>query len=192
MTHRRTLRFSSLLALWAATALGQPAFNVIPGTEPTAEGGNVSILLVQTGQQRFSLRLPKNYGVQVRQADQRIVFTSATGSSVITVQWSTNYPGSLPKTEILRDTVAARHPAASLVQTSPCYSQYASGLMFDLFQPTAGNLTLRMRDAYVSTPAGSFEFTLSCDLADYDKARLSFAWLLNSFRSAAEAAKKEP
>ena len=182
----------ALATCFARMALGQPAFNVVPGTEPTPEGGNVSVLLVQTGHDRFSLRLPKNCGVQVRQADQRIVFTSATGSSVITVQWSTNYPGSLPKTETLRDTVAAKHPAASLVQTSPCYSQYASGLMFDLFQPTAGNLTLRTRDAYISTPEGSFEFTLSCDLADYDKARLSFAWLLNSFRSAAESAKKEP
>jgi hypothetical protein len=77
------------------------------------------------------------------------------------------------------------------VQTSSCYTAYASGDVFDLFQPTAGKPTLRMRDAYVSCREGSVEFTLSCDLAGYDKARLSFAWLLNSFRSADETAKKK-
>jgi hypothetical protein len=46
----------------------------------------------------------------------------------------------------------------------------------------AGNLTMRIRDGYLAFPEGSFEFTLLCDLREYDKNRLSFAWLLNSFR----------
>jgi hypothetical protein len=191
MTKRGTSHLFALAALGVGTALGQPAFKVLPSNKPTLEGGNVSVLLVQTGGQRFSLAIPRGYGTQVRSSDQSIVFTAGTGSSVITVQVSTNYPGSLPKTEILRDTVAAKHPLASLVQTSPCPTQCGSGLLFDLFQPAGGNVTLRLRDAYVSIDEGSVEFTLSCDLADYDKARVSYAWLLNSFHSVVQPVKKE-
>lgn len=192
MTNRGRLLFFALAAFGAATVLGQAVFKVVPANEPTPEGGNVSVLLVQSGGQRFSLGNPRGYGAQVRTAEQSIVFTGRTGSSVITVQWSTNYPGGLPKTAILRDTVAAKHPSASLVQTSPCSTQYGSGLLFDLFQPAGGNVTLRLREAYVSIDEGSVEFTLSCDLADYDNARLSFACVLNSFHSVAEPVKKEP
>jgi hypothetical protein len=92
--------------------------------------------------------------------------------------------------EALRDQVARNYPTASLVQTATCYTSCGAGLLFDLFQPAAGNLTLRMRVAYVSFAEGSFEFTLSCDMREYDSNRLSFAWLLNSFRLQSEPAKK--
>ena len=186
-----TLHFCALALLGAGTVLGQPAFKVRAGNQATPEGGNVRVLLMQAGGQYFSVQVPRGYGAQVRYSDQSITFTAGTGSSVITMRLSTNYPGSLPKMEGLRDMVAASHPAASLVQTSPCGTGYGTGLLFELFQPTAGNVTLRIREAYLSIEEGSFQFTMSCDQADYDKARLSFAWLLNSFHSVAQPAKKE-
>ncbi len=182
----------ALAALGAASARGQLEFKVRPATEATPEGGNVNILVIQAGEEHFVLQVPKGYGAQVRQGGQSIVFTSQTGSSIITVQLSTNYAGALPKMETLRGLVATNHPAASLVQTSACYTSCGAGLFFDLFQPAAGNLTMRMRDAYVSFAEGSFEFTLSCDVREYDRNRISFAWLLNSFRLQAEPAKKNP
>jgi hypothetical protein len=171
-----------LATLWAASAFGQSEFKVYPTTESTGEGGIVSIMVIQTDTQHFQIRVPKGYGSQVRQNDQSIVFSSVNGNSIITMKWSTNYAGSLPKMEDLRDQVARRYPSASLVQTSPCHTSCGGGLLFDLFQPAAGNLTMRIRDGYVSFPEGSMEFTLSCDSRDYDKNRLSFTWLLNSFR----------
>jgi hypothetical protein len=177
------------VGLWAASALGESDFKVYPSTEATAEGGIASILVIQTGNRHFQLRVPKDYGTQIRQNDQSIVFTSHTGTSIITMKMSTNYAGALPKLEELRDLVAKKHPTASLVQTSPCHTSCGTGLLFDLFQPAAGNLTLRLRDGYVSFPEGSFEFTLSCDSLEYDKNRLSFAWLLNSFRLQPQSAK---
>jgi hypothetical protein len=105
---------------------------------------------------------------------------------------STNYARALPKMEELRDQVANKYAAASLVQTSPCHTSYRTGLLFDLFQPAAGDLTMRIRDGFISFPEGSFEFTLSCDVRQYDKNRISFAWLLNSFRLQAEPARKNP
>jgi hypothetical protein len=51
---------------------------------------------------------------------------------------------------------------------------------------------MRMRVGYVAFKEGSFEFILSCDNREYDQHRLSFAWLLNSFRLQAEPAIKNP
>jgi hypothetical protein len=176
--------------LWAAAALGQPEFKVSSSTETTREGGNVNMLIIQTDNEHFQLRVPKNYGAQAHPNDQSIIFTSENGSSVITIKMSTNYPGALPKMETLRDLVARKYATASLVQTTRCYTDCGTGLLFDLFQPAAGNLTMRIKDGYVSYAEGSFEFTLSCDSKEYDKNRLSFAWLLNSFRLRPESAKK--
>jgi hypothetical protein len=182
----------ALAALGAASAFGQPDFKVYPSTESSAEGGIVNILVLQTETEHFQVRVPKGYGAQVRQNDQSIVFTAQTGTSIITLKMSTNYAGALPKMEVLRDEVAKKNSTASLVQTSACHTSYGTGLLFDLFQPSAGNLTMRIRDGYVSFPEGSFEFTLSCDSRDYDKNRLSFAWLLNSFRLQSQSANTNP
>jgi len=171
-----------LLAASFSPAFGQPAFRVYPTVVATPEGGDVNVLVIQTDHEHFELRVPKEYGVQVRQIDLSIVFTSQSGSSIITLKMTTNYAGALPKMEALRDQVAQKYPTASLVQTSPCITSCGTGLLFDLFQPVAGNLTMRIRDGYLAFPEGSFEFTLLCDLREYDKNRLSFAWLLNSFR----------
>jgi hypothetical protein len=179
-----------LLPFSLALASGQPEFKVAPGTEATPEGDNVNIMVIQTGNENFELRVPKNYGAQVNAADQCIVFTSRTGSSIITLKMSTNYAGTLPKMEELRDQVAKKFATASLVQTSPCRTSCGTGLLFDLFQPAAGDLTMRMRDGFISFTEGSFEFTLSCDVREYDQNRLSFAWLLNSFRLQPEPAKR--
>jgi hypothetical protein len=188
------LLISSFLLLPFSLALADspPEFKVNPGSEATPEGDNANILVIETGKENFELRVPKKFGAQFNAGEQTIVFTSATGSSVITVKMSTNYAGALPKMEKLRDEVARNYPTASLVQTSTCHTSCGAGLLFDLFQPAAGGLTMRIRDGFISFPEGSFEFTLSCDVRDYDQNRLSFAWLLNSFHLQVEPARKNP
>jgi hypothetical protein len=175
-----------------ALAADPPEFKVTPSVEVSAEGDSANILAIDTGEQNFELRVPKKFGAQFNTGEQSIVFTSTNGSSVITVKMSTNYAGKLPKMEELRDQVAQKYLGASLVQTSPCHTSYATGCLFDLFQPAAGGMTIRIRDGFISFPKGSFEFTLSCDVRDYDQNRLSYAWLLNSFRLQAEPARKDP
>src|SRR5665213_4520486 len=97
----RLFIFFFILPFSLAIAYGQPEFNVTAGTEATPEGDDVNIMVIQTGQRHFELRVPKNFGAQVNPDDQSIVFTSATGSSVITVKMSTNYAGELPQMEQL-------------------------------------------------------------------------------------------
>jgi hypothetical protein len=171
---------------------GQSSFKVIPATLASAEGGSVNVLLIEVDQAQFSLRIPNGYGTQVSEEKRSIVFTAASDASMITVRVTTNFPGALPKMEELRDIVAQKYPSASVVQSSPCVSDYGPGLCFDLTQPAPNGLALRIRDAYVPYPAGSFEFIFSCNGADYDKYRLSFTWLLNSFRLQPKSAKNNP
>jgi hypothetical protein len=188
----RLLIFSfAFLPFSKAVAFTPPEFKVSSDTKATPEGDDAHIMVIQTAREQFEMRVPKNYGSQVNQDEQSIVFTAITGSSVITVRMSTNYAGVLPKMEELREQVARKYATASLVQASPCHSSYATGLLFDLFQPATGNLTMRIRDGFISFPEGSFEFTLSCDLRDYDANRLSFAWLLNSFQLQEDPARKK-
>jgi hypothetical protein len=180
-----------VLALPAPSS-AQPLFKVTPNTIASAEGGSMKVLLIQAGDDHFSLRIPNGYGTQVSEESRSILFAAESGVSAITIHVTGNYPGALPKMEDLSATVAKKFPGASLVQSSRCVSDYGPGLCFDLIQPAQNNLTLRIRDAFISYPAGSFEFTFTCNGADYDKNRLSFVWLLNSFRSQPQPAKKEP
>jgi len=172
-------------------ASAEPLFKVVPSAIAAAEGGTANVLLIQVGDDYFSLHIPKGYGIQVRHESRSIVFTAESGVCVITVQATTNYPGGLPKMDDLAEAVAKKHRGASLVQSSGCVSDYGPGFCFDFIQPVQDNLTLRMRDAYISYPGGSFEFLFSCNGADYDNYRLGFLWLLNSFRSEPKPAKKD-
>ncbi|MGP8236888.1 MAG: hypothetical protein ACLQVW_15945 [Limisphaerales bacterium] len=156
--------------------LCQPSFAVIPATLPSAEGGSANVLLMEVGKAQFSLRVPNGYGIQVNEESRSIVFTAADGTSAITVRVTTNFPATLPRMEDLRDMVAKKYPGASVVQSGPCVSDYGTGLCFDFVQPAQNGLALRIRDAYVPCPTGSFEFIFSCNGDDYDKNRLSFAW----------------
>ncbi len=170
-----------LATVVSSSALAQPDFNATPTTITTAEGGREDILLVDTDNERFSLSIPKGYGSQAHADTRSIKFTSGTGISAITVQFTTNYPGQLPKLEKLRDQVAANHPGASLVASSVSATDFGPAQTFELFQPADGGLMLRIRDVYVAYPEGSVELTFSCNDADFDKQKLGFARLLNSF-----------
>ncbi|HUD84173.1 MAG TPA: hypothetical protein VMQ67_11750 [Candidatus Saccharimonadales bacterium] len=186
---RLFLQWVILLVLGASSStLAQPDFKATPTTIVMAEGGRESILLVETDHERFSLSIPKDYGMDARAETRSIIFTAGAGASVITVQFATNYAGALPKQNNLRDQVAANHPGASLVASST----FGPAQSFDLFLPAGNGLLLRIRDAYVAYPEGSVELTFSCNSADFDKQKLGFARLLNSFRSLPKDVNKNP
>jgi hypothetical protein len=190
---RPFLHWVVMLALAASSsALAQSDFKATAATIATAEGGSRSILLVDTDNERFSLSIPQGYGSQSHADTRSILFTSGGGVSVITVRFTTNYPGALPKQDKLRDQVAAHHPGASLVGSSMSATGFGPAQCFDLFQPAGNGLMLRIRDVYVAYPEGSVELTFSCNSADFDKQKYSFGRLLNSFRLLPKDAKTNP
>jgi hypothetical protein len=190
---RRFLRGLLLLALGASfSAWAQPSFKATSSIISMAEGGSQTILLVETDNERFSLSIPRGYGSQARADTRSVIFTSDNGASVITVQFTTNYPGALPKQDKLRDQVAARHPGASLVASAMAGTGFGPAQSFDLYRPAGNGLLLRIRDVYVAYPEGSAELTISCNSADFDKQKIGFMQQLNSFRLLPKDVKTNP
>jgi hypothetical protein len=172
--------------------MAQADFTATATTVAMAEGGLQDILFVGADNERFSITIPRGYGSQARADIRSIIFTSANGDSMITVRFTTNYAGALPKKDRLSDAVAANHPGASLVSSSVVPTDFGPSQSFDLFQPAANGTLVRIRDAYVAYPEGSVELTFSCNSADFDKKKFGFARLLYSFRLLPKDAKTNP
>jgi hypothetical protein len=190
---RRFLCSVALLYLGVSLpARAQSDFSATAATITVAEGGSQDILVVETDGERFSLFIPIGYGSQVRAESRSIIFTSSGGDSAITLRFTTNYAGGLPRQEMLRDEVAARHQGASLVATSAASTGFGTALSFELFRPAANGLMLRTRDVYAAYPEGSVELAFSCSSVEFDKQKLGFARLLNSFRLLTKDAKTTP
>jgi hypothetical protein len=188
--YRQCLILFALVA--SLSAMAQSDFKATLTTVATAEGGSESVLLVETDNERFSLQAPRGYGSQTSPDTRSIVFASDAGKSVITVRFTTNYAGALPKQDKLRDQVAAGHPGASLVASSTAGTGIGPGQSFDLFQPAGTGLLLRIRDVFVAYPEGSVELTFSCNSAEFDKQKLGFMRQLNSFRLLPKDVKTNP
>ena len=80
----------------AGAARGQSDFHAYLGTEDLIEGGRVEKLTVTTSNLQFNVRPPKGWYRQVDEPGRKIIFTSLSGQSAITVQFTTNFPGPLP------------------------------------------------------------------------------------------------
>lgn len=173
-------------------SLAQSDFRATATTVAMAEGGTDNVLLVETDNERFSISIPRGYVSQANAGMRSITFTANTGDSVITMRFTTNYAGSLPKEETLRDTVAGNHGTASLVGTASSRTDLGALETFDLFQPAANGLIVRLRDAFVAYPEGSVEFMFSCNNTDFDKQKLGFSRLVYSFRMLPKDAKNNP
>jgi hypothetical protein len=185
-------RLIILLTVVPLSAWAGPDFKVTATTVEMTEGGADFILLVETDSRRFTLSIPKGYGSETQADTRTIVFTSDVGASAITVRFSTNYAGALPNADKLRDQVAASYRTASLVASSAASTGFGPALSFELYQPAGKGLMLRIRDVYASYAEGSVELTFSCNNNDFDKQKIGFMRLLNSFRLVAKDDKVNP
>ena len=155
-----------------------------PATITTAEGGPATYCCSSRARSDSRLRMPRGVwhaghaGKPEHHSSLR-----RTGVSVISMRVTHQLPRRTAQKEELRDTVAGKYPRALAGADIVLHSDlWSAGLCFDLFLPAAQQSDVRIRDAFISYPEGSFEFTFSCNGADYDKSRLGFRWLLNSFR----------
>lgn len=157
-------------------------FTATTTTITMAEGGTANVLLVAVDNDNFSIRIPRGYRPQAHPESRTINFASESGASAISLRFSTNYARALPKKEILGEQVISNHSGAALASISQAGTGVGPAVSYDLFVPAGHNLTLRMRDIYVSYAEGSVELTFSCDIADFDKQKLEFMLAVNSFR----------
>jgi hypothetical protein len=166
----------------AAAARAQSGFHAYPGTEDLIEGGRVDKLTVVCSNLQFNVRPPKGWYRQVDEASRKIIFTSQSGRSAVTVQFTANSPGTLPAEDILRAQVLQAHPGAGILQYSVCPTSYRPGVFFDLARVPAPRVVQKIRHAFVPQPAGQVEFVLSASDDEFEKNRLVIMAMLRAFR----------
>jgi len=166
----------------AAAAQAQSDFHAYSGTEDLIEGGRVDKLTVVCSNLQFNVRPPRGWFRQVDEASRKTIFTSPSGRSAVTIQFTTNSPGTLPAEDVLRAQVLQAHPGAGILQSSVCPTSYRPGVLFDLVLTPAPQVVQKIRHAFVAHPAGQAEFVLSASDDEFAKNRLVFMALLRAFR----------
>jgi hypothetical protein len=174
--------FLPLFLALALSARAQSDFHAYAGVQDSLEGGRTQKLTVVTSDLQFNIAPPRGWACQTDAAQHKLVFTSASGRSALTVRFTGNWPGALPDNDVLREQVLRDHPGAGVLQCSVCPTSYQPAVFFDLvLMPSPGNI-LKVRHAYVPDPAGGVEFILSANDDEYNQYRPMLMGMLRNFR----------
>jgi hypothetical protein len=170
-----------LLSL-AAVARAQGDFHAYPDSEMLIEGGRIEKLTVVSSNLQYNVRPPRDWSRSVDEPGRKIIFTSPSGKSAVTVQFTTNSPGALPEKDILKTLVLQEHPGAGIFNSAVCPTSYRPGVFFDLAAIPAPHVVQRIRHAFVSQPAGGVEFVLSASDDEFQKDISLVMSMLRAFR----------
>jgi hypothetical protein len=179
---RMKLKWFFLLIASLAVARAQGNFHAVCDSEVLLEGGRVDRLTVVSGDLKFQVRPPKDWSRHVDEAAHQVLFTSPSGNSALTVEFTTASPGVLPEDDALRQKVLRAHPGAGIVQKTVCPTGYRPGVLFDLVHLVAPHVVQKIRHAYVAEPAGNVEFVLSSSEDEYPKTQYIFMATAGAFR----------
>ena len=179
-----------LLLAPAMVARAQGDFHAYSATEDLIEGGQVEKMNIVLSNLLFTIRPPKNWGRVVDAAGRKIVFTSASGKSAVTVQFTAESPGTLPGDDVLRARVLQAHPAAEIMQKSVCPTSYKPGVLYDLIQMPAEGVILKVRHVFLPQPAGEVEVVLSASDDEFEKDKYIVMAMLRAFK--VETVKPQP
>lgn len=174
---------ATLILSLAVAAQAQSDFRAYAGMEESLEGGRTQKLTVISSDLQFNIVPPRSWACQTIAAERKLVFTSPSGRSAITVQFTGNSPGELPDNDVLREQALRAHPGAGVLQTSVCPTGYRPAVFFDLvMMPTPGKI-LKLRHAFISEPAGVAEIVLSANDDEFDQYRPVIMGMLRNFRA---------
>jgi len=152
----------------AGAVQAQSDFHAYLGTTKLV-GGQREKLTVVTDNLQFDIRPPKGWSRVVDEPGRKIVFTSESGQSAVTVQFTTKSPGTLPEKEILQAQVLQAHPGGGIYNFAICPTSSQPGVYFDLALVPALHVVQRIRHAFVAQPGGEVEFVLSASADEFEK-----------------------
>ncbi len=173
MIKRVAILLLTALAL-AARAQDTNQFRATSGTVDLIEGGRVSVVKIDWGDLRCSIRNPIRFAAHVDSDLRQIKFDTDSGAVVIEVTFTTNSPGVLPANDDLQAMAAARHPGAWVLGTGTLYTGYQPGVYIDMAARPSALLSLRIRQGFVATPKGIVEFSFGANDAEFEKYRVAF------------------
>jgi hypothetical protein len=177
----KATRLLVTLLFLAVTARGQD-FHAYSSTETLVEGGRVDKLVITSGDFKFNVHPPRNWYRQVDAATRKVIFTSPSGKSALTLLVTTNSPGELSDKETLRAEALRAHPGAGVIQTSVCPTTYHPGVLFDLVHLSAPGVVQKIRHAYIPQPSGRVELVLSASADEFEQNKMVFMSVARAFR----------
>ncbi|HWD20949.1 MAG TPA: hypothetical protein VHB20_16905 [Verrucomicrobiae bacterium] len=178
------MRFLLALLMFLAVAAGAQdtnQFHAYAGYVNLIEGGRVSTVVIDWGDQRFTMRCPIGFASHVDNYARTVKFDAKAGAVAINITITTNSPGDLPSAEDLKAYAVASHPGSWVLQSYPFPTSYKPGLYVDLAQAPAARVSLRTRHGFLPTPKGIIEFVFSANDADFDKLRVGFMQSIGTF-----------
>jgi hypothetical protein len=171
-----------ILTSCSLAAADTNSFHAFDSYEQLIEGGTVHTLVVDAGREHLVTRVPRNYAATVENGTQSVVFNEATGSIVIAMRVTTNWPGVMPGDDALRASALAANPGGAVLQVAGCATGYQPARFVDTTRVLDSLRTLRTRHAFVACPEGIVEFMFTAREPDFDKGRVVFNLFLSSFR----------
>jgi hypothetical protein len=177
------MKLSLLLVLGlVASAKAQSDFHAYAGTENLVENAQIEKLTVVNGNFQFNVRPPRQWIRSVDEPGRKVTFTSPSGQSALTVQFTTNSPATLPAKEFLKELVLRDHPGAAIFNSAVCPTGYRPGVLFDLANIPSPRVVQKIRHAFVAGPDGDVEFVLFASDEEFDQNKLVFMAMLGAFR----------
>jgi|SRR5581483_8842372 len=172
-----------LLTVFALAARAQDTnqFRAYSGTVDLIEGGRVSVVNVDWGNLKCSIRNPIRFASHVDSDLRQIKFDTDSGGVVIEVTFTTNSPGQLPSNDELQAMALSRHPGAWVLGSGALFTGYQPGVYFDLAARPSALLSLRIRHGFVATPKGIVEFSFGANDAEFENYRVAFMQAAGTF-----------
>jgi hypothetical protein len=100
----------------------------------------------------------------------------------ITLQVTTNWPGTLPADELLRSRAMAANPGGIFLLMAGNPTAWRPAKYVDSVRKLEENITIKRRHAFIPCPEGIVELVLSANSANFEKGRLAFGLMLSSFQ----------
>lgn len=169
-------------ASFLLAASAQVPFHAYDSTELLIEGGTVHTLIVDSGTERLTIRMPRGYFASVDKEDQSVVFKEDTGTTAITMRVTTNSPGATPDDDTLRAMALAIHPQENFLQLSSIPTGFKPAPFVDSIHGSDASHSVRSRHAFVACPDGLVEFIFSSKDEAFEDGRIVFNLFMSSFR----------
>lgn len=166
----------------AVAARAQSDFHAFLTSTNLAEGGRKEKMAAIIGHWEFDFRPPRSWSRQVDEPGHKIIFTSPSTRSAVTVLFTANSPGALPDTDVLRAQALQENPGASFVQTAICPTSYKPARFFDLVRVPAPGVVQRIRHVFVTEPDGEVEFILAASDDEFGPNKPRLMEMVATFR----------
>ena len=165
-----------------------PAFEVKTRVERPPETGTITCCDVICALGRFTFVVPAGWRLEPDRSARKLLLHAPDDTTSLEIAFTLKNPAFTTEisTNVLRQQVQARLPAAAFLADFPCYTASLEGLGFDVCWKPRPNVDSAARLAFVPCPRGALEFCLITTPERFRAGQSVFGAVLTSFSQASE------